>query len=531
MRWVASFVIALIVTVLSASGYGAKFMDPDGRGTERFAVVVGVNDPEYSDRQRLKFADDDALAMHQLLTEAGVRSHLLATMDPDTKRLHPAVSAGRAPTFEALLDALKGIEGQIHAAKRRGASTELIFFYSGHGDIHQGEGYVVLPGGRLTRTRLFEEILNPSKADRIHIVIDACKSYFLVFDKGPGGKRTPYPYPFAEDEPSQDTSKVGFVLSASSDRESHEWERYQGGVFSHEVRSAFRGGADADRDGRITYAELGAFLTVANEGIANQRFRPQFLVQPPGKPPGDLAQPILAWPRAETELRADVPNLGHFYVENATGVRVLDVNAVSGQEIRLFLPRQRPLFIRRVHGEVEVEFVLESRSEVAVLSTLRQQPVQVVAKGALNLAFEQLFETPFGPDHVADFEIAYTEGPPPTLVASVETGDKRSRRKVARYAALGTACASATAGLAMTLWAVGRYRTGKEAIDPDIEDINQSIRRLNTTAVVLYSLAGAAAVTYLFLKLGPDRKRSAVTVAPMAAPHRLSLFLTGPLPY
>jgi hypothetical protein len=47
---------------------------------------------------------------------------------------------------------------------------------------------------------------------------------------------------------------------------------------SHELRSALRGAADADRDARVTYAELGAFLKVANRAIPNERFRPDFLV-------------------------------------------------------------------------------------------------------------------------------------------------------------------------------------------------------------------------------------------------------------
>lgn len=222
--------------------------------------MLGVNLPESADQQTLRYADDDALAMHQLLQDAGVESRLLVTFDEETRRLHPSLSPSGPPTLDTLRHTLREIERQIGKAKREGATSELHFFYSGHGDVEKGEGYGVLPGDRLTRTRLFDDVINRSQADRIHVIIDACKSYFLVFGKGPGGTRTPYPYPFAEEALSFDFNRVGFVLFASSGRESHEWERYQAGIFSHEVRSAFRGGADADGDGRMAYAELGARL-------------------------------------------------------------------------------------------------------------------------------------------------------------------------------------------------------------------------------------------------------------------------------
>ena len=119
-------------------------------------------------------------------------------------------------------------------------------------------------------------------------------------------------------------ANTGFVLSTSSDRDSHEWERYQAGILSHELRSALRGAADADRDGRITYAELGAFLVTANSNIENPTFRPDFTVRPPDR---DLRREVLRWETSRPALRfggagavADAaPSLGHVYVESARG--------------------------------------------------------------------------------------------------------------------------------------------------------------------------------------------------------------------
>ena len=150
---------------------------------------------------------------------------------------------------------------------------------------------MVLEDRRLTRSWL-HELLARSPATRNHVFVDACKSYFLAFEKGPGGHESAAPASLlAAGVPSR-LANTGFVLSTSSDRDSHEWERYQAGILSHELRSALRGAADADRDGRITYAELGAFLVTANSNIENPTFRPDFMVRAPGR---DLRREVLRW--------------------------------------------------------------------------------------------------------------------------------------------------------------------------------------------------------------------------------------------
>ncbi len=114
---------------------------------------------------------------------------------------------------------------------------------------------------------------------------------YMAFEKGPGGERRSYDRHFVDRLDTSRIKNTGFLLSTSSDRDSHEWERFQAGVFSHEILSALRGGADVDGNRRITYAELGAFLTTANELIKNPRYRPDFIV----RPSGDLSQDIIDW--------------------------------------------------------------------------------------------------------------------------------------------------------------------------------------------------------------------------------------------
>ena len=79
----------------------------------------------------------------------------------------------------------------MRARAAQGEVVELLIFYSGHGDVDRGEGFVVLEDRRLTRTMLYA-LLARSPAAHNHVFIDACKSYFLAFDRGPGGYGPPH---------------------------------------------------------------------------------------------------------------------------------------------------------------------------------------------------------------------------------------------------------------------------------------------------------------------------------------------------
>ena len=321
---------------------------------ERFAVVVGNNRGEQANA-KLRYADDDALATHRLLLEAGATSLLLTSFDEDSARMAGDVKPYAPPRADSLERALGSLAEAMRKASARGAKTEFLFFYSGHGDVDDGEGYLVLEDRRLTRSMLFD-LLSRSPAAQNHVVIDACKSYFVVFDRGPGGRRTTYAGAIAAAIPAR-LANTGFVLSTSSDRDSHEWERYQGGILSHELRSALRGAADADLDARISYAELGAFLTRSNEAIKNPRFRPDFLLRAPD---GDLSRAVLGWTRERAPLSFSAKAWGHFYVETARGDRLLDAHPSPGQPLRLRVPDERPLFVRR--NDNQSEYVVDAHA-------------------------------------------------------------------------------------------------------------------------------------------------------------------------
>lgn len=449
----------------------------------RFAVVIGNNRAEGAGEATLRYADDDAVATHRLLVEAGVHSVLLTTLDADTARLGGAARPDGAATWSELTAALQRWFERLRGAADGG---ELLLFYSGHGDVAYGEGYVMLEDRRLTRRALYQ-LLARSPASRNHVVIDACKSYFLAFDRGPGGERAEYSHAFVNAQIPARLANTGFILSTSSDRDSHEWERFQGGIFSHEIRSALRGGADLDGNGRISYAELGAFLTTANEGIRNHRFRPDFIVRPPARA---LDAELLAW-RGEVALTA-AGELGHLYVENGAGDRLLDAHAGPEQSLALHLPAERPLFIRSADDLTEYQLTDPGPTRIAALTGQRPQ---LAHRGALHLAFTQLFGIPFGTTKLAAFTAQQA-----AVELRLQKESKRAAeptRRVVRQALGWTTVGLLAAGVVLSVVTLERYTTGQRSSQIDRVAINATLSQLEPAAAVTLGAAAATGAAWL----------------------------------
>lgn len=481
---VASLVLGAVV--------GQTPMPPSAR----FAVVIGTNRPDDERTAALRYADDDAIAVHRLLVEAGVDSRLLTALDADTASLHPTLSP-TAPTEDAVRSAFVEI---VDAMKRAEGSVELLFFYSGHGGVAHGEGYVVLESGRLFRSTLHRELIAASPAARNHVIVDACKSYFMAYPKGPGGQRRPHGRLLADVEVPP---RTGFILSTSSGRDSHEWDRFQSGVFSHQIRSALRGAADADGDSTISYAEIGAFLDRANAAIPNARYRPDFVVRPPGPHPGDLGQGVLTWRALADALTIGDEGVGRAYLEGPSGERILDVHARPRERVRLHLPPTRPLFLRS--NDERTEWVISERGG-ASLAQLEPRSASVGVKGAQHLAFEQMFEVPFGGADVLAFAAGYRAGPDPL---SVEAAPEPATSWVRPALGIG-AITFAVAGAVMTAWALERRYGGGDLSFGEKVVRDQQIRRLNAAALSLYGGALVAGGVWLGLGLWPSDGASAV---------------------
>lgn len=92
------------------------------------------------------------------------------------------------------------------------------------------------------------------------------------------------------------------------------------------------------------------------------------------------------------------------YVETANAQRLHDTHPQLGQMIRLWLPAQRPAFVRR-HDET-AENLVQQATFARLDPNAGVKPTRT-AKGAISLAFErELFSVPFGVGDVQSYQLA-----------------------------------------------------------------------------------------------------------------------------
>ncbi|WP_426756060.1 caspase family protein [Myxococcus sp. Y35] len=467
--------------------------------TASFALIIGVNRSHEPDQPELRFADDDAARYLDLFRMLGARTYLLARLDDNTRRLHPQAAAEALdPKRAELATSVTKLGEDIALARSRGVETVAYVVYAGHGNVRNGEGYVSLEDGPLTGQMLSSDVVARLGADRVHLIVDACYSYFLAYSRGPGGQRRPLPAGFTRAVGLALADNVGLLLSTSSARESHEWEAFEAGVFNHEVRSGLFGAADADGDGQVSYREIAAFVERANAAIPNERYRPQVHARPPkgSELLVDLRQGL------ERRLEVDGAQGAHYLLEDANGVRLAEFHNAQGQPLRLLRPPPRgPVFLRRVSDEAE--FPLPTAPDVVRLEALSAEAPRVASRGAAHAAFQHIFTLPFGSDTVARFE--FRPPPPMTLTEASAAGGRSSIRKQLGWGALALGVASAGAGM----WATLEARDLRNSVAPSLSQQeaaarNRRIRAYNTTSGVLYGLGGAAVLGSALLFLWPD---------------------------
>jgi hypothetical protein len=202
-----------------------------------FALIMGVNRSVDAELKPLLYADDDAVRYQELFRSLGARTQLLARLDRETTALSPQAAAEALPPTRSYLGTVVSLfASEIAMARERGVKTTLYVLYAGHGNVDGEVSYLTLEDARLTGDQLAREILDPIGADENHLIVDACYSFLLVGERGPGGERRKVQGFSATSELGR-RSNVGLLLSTSSGDESHEWGAFQAGIFSHEVRS------------------------------------------------------------------------------------------------------------------------------------------------------------------------------------------------------------------------------------------------------------------------------------------------------
>lgn len=188
---------------------------------------------------------------------------------------------------------------------------------------------------------------------------------------------------------------TGFLLSSSSSGLSHEWEEFQAGIFSHEVRSGLLGAADLDGDGRVTYTEFTGFVRTANRPVQNERFRPHIVARAPSGG-GDLLLDLRDARAGSLALGPTAASSGHQMLEDRAGVRWADLHPGIGGPVRLILPLAPwsgpGFYLRSVASNTE--YAVPAGGDVK-LADLTARPPSLLHRGAIHDAFTHLFELPF----------------------------------------------------------------------------------------------------------------------------------------
>jgi hypothetical protein len=378
---------------------------PAGADTALFTLAIGYNgapaDPDPASRLTpLRFADDDAARVFTLGQQLGRGGRLLALLDRDTAVRRPELTGVvRPPTLAELRRAVAELARDIEAAERGGADTAVLLFYSGHGTRKEdGRGTLTLLDGELTQAVLYDEVLAKLPARFVHLLVDACHAEATVRPRDLQAQVVDVAPADAAAYVNRSTLArfpgVGAIVASSSDAQTHEWDVYQGGVFTHEVLSALRGGADVDGDHRIEYSEIAAFLAAANRSIAAPQARPQTLVHaPPANPRAALV--ALAGARQGAWIEGRPGALGALHVEDDRGERLADLRAETGHRVALLVPADVALFVRTATDEAPVRLRVGERLDFAALPFTR---AEVHSRGALESALRRgLFATAFGP--------------------------------------------------------------------------------------------------------------------------------------
>lgn len=486
--------------------------------TRRFALVVAENQPVTADLAALRYADDDGVRYRRLFALLGAEVELLVVLDTETQRRHPDEAAlTRAPTLAALDESMARMNTRMVAARAEGHTVEFYFVFAGHGQVGpDGEGQLHLRDGVLRRSEFLQRVVAPSKADFNHLILDACHASAMVFSRGAEHHPEDYSAAIRGYLAAQDLDaypNTGVVLAATRDQETHEWEAFRAGVFSHEVRSGLVGAADSNSDGFIEYSELWAYVTAANLSVTVPAARAQVVARPPlldrGRPLVDMTD----GPKHFLKLSKGFQ--GRAWLEDAEGDRYADFNPAQEATVLIALADTGSYYLRQADQEA-----LLTLDAPGTVTDLVWRPRPVARRGAVDDAFRrELFGVPYGPAFYQGFvaqsgllaarsrraEVTLPEGVASEAVP-VEAGS--TRLGVWPWVASAGALLAAGGAVTFGVWAQDDYtalerrlqREGQDdaALRSDVAWKRDASNGLTALAAVL----GGTALT-LFLLDGP----------------------------
>ena len=378
-------------------------------GTALFSLAIGYNgvpaDASASGVGPLRFADDDALAVHALARTVARRSVVLALPDRATQARYPSSSETRPPSLVELRRALATLGADITRATAAGDEVTVWFFYSGHGWLDsEGRANLTLADGALSQDVLYNEVLPALPGRTVHLMIDACHAEALIRPRDVTAETVELS---ASEVASASLRSrlghlpnVGVIMASASNTQAHEWDDYQTGVFTHELLSGLRGGADVNGDGRIEYSEIAAFLAAANREVTDPRARLTTLVVAPKLYPR-VAIVDTRGARDVARLQGRAHHLGRFQIDDQRGNRLLDLRAEFGFPVDILVPAGEPILLSNESGETTI---IAQADRPTNLEDVSLEKAHTRARSAVADAMRRgLFAAEFGPSYYGGF--------------------------------------------------------------------------------------------------------------------------------
>jgi hypothetical protein len=356
--------------------------------------------------RELRYADDDAAAFARLGDDLGARVTVLSSFDAETARRFPALSGRlRPPLMAELQRSVRELNDAFARDRRASIEPVVLFTYSGHGVGDDGAPpALTLADGQLTQQSLYTEVLSALDARFVHVVVDACHAAAVVRPRDAQAETVVLGPDEIHAHWSRATldglANVGALIATSASNQAHEWDNWRQGVFTHEVLSGLRGAADVNRDRRIEYSEMAAFLSAANSGVQDVAARVQALVKAPRAAPRAAIVELNATARSAF-LEGHPAAFGGLWVEAEGGQRIADLHSEQTHHVRLLVPSAHRLFVRNERGEAMVRV---RPGQSLALDDLRLRARGFRVRGAVDLSLQRgLFAAAFGPAYYRGF--------------------------------------------------------------------------------------------------------------------------------
>jgi uncharacterized caspase-like protein len=331
--------------------------------TRLHALIIGNNAPfraapSEPAQPPLHYADDDAAAFAELLDAVTTSTELLTLMDRETQELYPALAGrARAPTLDAVKGAVTRLSQRLREQHDAGHRNVVFVFFSGHGTVDfEGHPALALSDGGLDQTFLYEQILARLPADEVHVLIDACHAEAVVRPRDLEAEAVTVSAAQASAFLVEHTllrfPHVGAIVAATTDKKAHEWDALGHGIFTHELLSALRGGADVNHDRRLEYSEVYAFMTAANREVSDRRARLAVVARPPDSNRRAALLTLTDFPAERAGWLVGIPgHHGIVEVGDERGRRLATLHGDREFLADVLLPAGSTVFVSDEHGE------------------------------------------------------------------------------------------------------------------------------------------------------------------------------------